>query len=339
MESNADDKVWDLTFSSSVSSVPAIEVDFDNVSNAVTDPSLIPLRQYDPDGLRTYLVLDPTMRTAVTGLFDFDTLDIPTQSLFDGRAAEENAEVAPYLVEATVASDDRVPRFNRDFLKRHWGQNTGIIVRSHAPFDAVRKHFRKFTKLRRESGGGWFFFRFWDPRIASIYLRTVQHSGERAEQWFGRGLIDSYIVEEMDGQQATIFRAGLPVKPSNTPLRSVILAEWELQPFRNSAYKRDMEKMAQALKADFKPELKAYTPEAIVSMIRPTLERFMGYGFRRKEHLHVIAAWGLFFGIDFIAKDPDGVLEQICRTQTSEADRFAALKKRMAQFGLPESTA
>lgn len=293
------------------------------------------LEKPDEQDCETYAVLDPTLRKAVTGIFDLDTVDAEARSLFDGRAAEQNEETAPYLVDATVRSTNQIPIFNRKFLKEHWGKSTGIIVRSRGSFDEVRKHFRRFTKLRREEGNGWFFFRFWDPRIASVYFRTVQHSRERAEQWFGRGLIDSFVIEERGGRQATTFRAASSFEPSNQPLRSVVLTDWELRPFRVSAYERDVERIAKDLKKDFEAELTSYSTENIVNLILPTIARFWGIGFRRKEYLYVIAAWGVFYGSNFIEKDPLGTLGSICTSDLSEKAKFAALKARMAEFGNP----
>ena len=64
------------------------------------------LTQTDDQKLKTYAILDPTLRKAVTGVFDLDTIDVNVRSLFDGRAAEENEEVAPYLVDVTVTATD-----------------------------------------------------------------------------------------------------------------------------------------------------------------------------------------------------------------------------------------
>jgi hypothetical protein len=297
------------------------------------------LRAPDKRDLKTYVVIDPTLRTAISGLFDLDVVDVKAQSLFDGRAAEENKDVAPYILDATVPATDQVSRFNQTFLADHWGQNTGIVVRSHATFEEVRKHFRRFTKLRREGTNGWFFFRFWDPRVASVYLRTIQDNAERAEQWFGRGLIDSFVIEENAGQQVSTFRANRAFERSNDPIRSVVLSDWEMRPFRVTAYDRDVERMAMALKKDFQAELKSYSSENIVTLIKPTLMRFHEIGFRRKENLHVIAAWGVFYGASFVEKDHQGVLAQICGSNMSEHNKFKALKSRMAELGQPEAHA
>ncbi len=168
-------------------------------------------------------------------------------------------------------------------------------------------------------------------------MRAIQHSAPRAEQWFGRGLIDRFVIEENAGQQASTFRPTAAFERSNDPIRSVILTDWEMRPFQLSAYDRDVERMAKALKRDFETELKSYSAENIIALIRPTLARFRDMGFRRKENLHVIAAWSVFFGSNFIERDPDGTLVRICTANASETSKFKALKVRMAEFGTPEA--
>ncbi len=165
---------------------------------------------------------------------------------------------------------------DRGWIAAFTGQNTGILLRSLAGFDAIRRHLRKFTRLRREVDPNWLFFRFWDPRVASVYFRTLQQCEMRAAQWFGRGLIDRYVVEEMAGRPVTVFRSSAPFSPSNGPLGSVVLANGELAPFRDSVYDCDLRAMAVALKSDFGPELKAYSPEAIAARKHGTPPDFGG---------------------------------------------------------------
>ncbi|WP_168223050.1 DUF4123 domain-containing protein [Oceanicola sp. D3] len=301
-----------------------------------TSDLLASLRGPAEDGLNTFLVLDPVRRKAVTGVFDLDGADVPLQSLFEGRAAEEAAETAPYLADLTVAPDEPPSRFTTGFLKAHWGRDTGLLIRSRGSFAEVRRHLRRFTKLRREADGRWFFFRFWDPLVAGRYFRTISESERRAEQWFGRGLIDSFIVEEEAGKTATCFRPAQLPEHANRPLGPVVLKEWELRPFRTNAFDRDVERMARNLKGDFGPELKHYPEGAVARLIRPVLERFTALGFRRKEHLHVIAAWSLFYGPGFIEMDREGELARICAADAPERERFAAMKARMEGFGAPE---
>lgn len=127
--------VWDVPHLDGSESGAAISLILENVSNSEAAEALAFLKTPNEQGLRTYAVLDPTLREAVTGIFDLDTIDVDAQSLFDGRAAEQNEEVAPYLVDVTVRSADQVSLFNRRFLREHWGRSTGILVRSRGTFD------------------------------------------------------------------------------------------------------------------------------------------------------------------------------------------------------------
>lgn len=287
----------------------------------------------EAEPIRTYLLVDPTLRTSVVGLFDLDVSDVPVACLFNGDAAEEQKEVAPYLADLTLTGDV-IPRFHRDFFAKHWGQGTGVLLTSSASLDQLKRHFRKFTRLRRERDGRWFLFRFWDAAIASVYFRTIEHDPVRAAQWFGQGLIQTIVVEEEDGKQASVFDgAAVSRLDTNAPLPPVVLTEWELEPFKASALDRHIEEMAQTLKSDFATELSSYSPEAIKRHVRPAISRFMRFGFKRREHLHVIAAWALFFGPEFDEKDPDGRLQSICASQEPEVSRFKALKFRMNELG------
>ncbi|WP_298260923.1 DUF4123 domain-containing protein [uncultured Litoreibacter sp.] len=289
-----------------------------------------------PDGaepIRTYLLVDSTLRTSIVGLFDLDVLDVPVACLFNGDAAGEQKEVAPYLVDLTLIGDV-IPRFHREFFAKHWGQGTGILITSSVNLDQLKRHFRKFTRLKRERDERWFLFRFWDPAIASVYFRAIEHDPVRAAQWFGQGLVQTIVIEEELGKQASVFDGVAASRlDSNAHLPPVVLTEWELEPFKASALDRHIEEMAQTLKSDFAPELSAYRPEVIKRHVRPAISRFMRFGFKRREHLHVIAAWALFFGPEFDEKDPDGRLQSICASQEPEVSRFKALKLRMDELG------
>ncbi len=288
---------------------------------------------------RTYLFVDATLRTNATGLFDLDVIGLPTACLFNGEAAEDQMEVAPYLIDMTLILEEPTA-FHRDFFKKHWGRGTGIFIKSVAPLDSIKRHFRKFTKLKMEEDGRWVFFRFWDPTIASVYLETIAQHSVRSAQWFGRGLITSIVVEQQAGKIARIFK---PLNDgtarSNEPLGPVVLTPAELLPFKEATFEKELQKMATLLKRDFDANLKSYTVETMVRLLRPCVIRFMHRGFKRRENLHVIAAWETFFGPEFEAKDPDGRLQRICEMKGCEASRMRALKDRMAQFGTPKETA
>jgi hypothetical protein len=100
-----------------------------------------------------------------------DASELRHACLFDGAAKAEMGSVAPWLVQLT---DDHP--LTRGLFSRGkgplqlWDEAPGIFVRSDATFDAVRQHFRKFTKVR-DGTGKWYFFRFWEPAFIAGLLR------------------------------------------------------------------------------------------------------------------------------------------------------------------------
>lgn len=136
--------------------------------------------------LRTYLVVDATLRKNVQGAFDLDQLDVPCACLFDGDAASEFAEAAPYIMDITPPTDPdaRRPKTISGYLDQHWGQGTGIILRSAGTLDDIKKHLRYFLRLKREDTGGWVLFRFWDVRVALPYFEYLTQQPARSASWF-----------------------------------------------------------------------------------------------------------------------------------------------------------
>ncbi len=123
---------------------------------------------------RTFLIVDATLRTNITGSFDLDAVAVPIRSFFTGVAAEKYKSVAPYLVDMTLPAEawddpDAVPDFHLDFFKRHWQHGTGIIIRTPATMDEVWSNFRKFTKVKM-SNGKVTYFRFWDVGMLMYFL-------------------------------------------------------------------------------------------------------------------------------------------------------------------------
>lgn len=158
--------------------------------------------------IRTYFVVDATLRRKITKFFDLDMpfrkyatgseyIDGPRgnwghlecQCLFKGKAKEELKEIAPYLMDITLP--DRaygeakfVPSFHRNFFASAWNPKiyaesggmthleTGIFIRTKDEFDVVWRRLRKFTRLQDDEGK-WVLARFWDPRITHAFVQGL----------------------------------------------------------------------------------------------------------------------------------------------------------------------
>ncbi|GAB2597664.1 DUF4123 domain-containing protein [Nitrincola alkalisediminis] len=124
--------------------------------------------------LVTYAVLDAAkMPYLLTSLLEDSGLR--HQSLFQGKAQEDLAEYAPYLVELAEDNDFTRRLFTGpDGVCGLWDKELGIFLRSRAGFDAVRKHLRKFTKVQDEDGK-WFYFRFWEGACLRGFCERLDH--------------------------------------------------------------------------------------------------------------------------------------------------------------------
>lgn len=117
-------------------------------------------RSETADPLFTYAVLDaasiPLLPDILAGT------GLTYRSLFQGETEETFKNAAPYLI--GMEEDGRFTRqlFSADgWAKDLWNDGCSTFIRSHRPFNDMRAHLRRFTRIRDETGK-WFYFRFWD---------------------------------------------------------------------------------------------------------------------------------------------------------------------------------
>lgn len=189
--------------------------------------------------LRTYLIVDASLRKNITGTFDLDTLDVPVQCLFKGDAAEELKEVAPYLIDMTFpdgawGDKDKVPSFHKNFFAKHWGQNTGIFIRTTALFADILGHFRKFPRIQVEEDKRWVYFRFWDPRIAPSYFNSIKTLPEKVSAWADMrrvARIHSFIGNQIDNHNAWIITPEWEQLKGFASIGNPVLSDAEMKGF------------------------------------------------------------------------------------------------------------
>ena len=185
--------------------------------------------------LRTYFIVDATLRKNITSVFDLDTLDVPVRCLFKGGAAETMKEAAPYLLDVTMPRNGKISAFHQDFFANHWGQNTGIFIRTTASMDEIWAHFRRFTKVQVEGVDGWHFFRFWDPRIAGVYFAGIGNWYDRVCRWFSPDNISGHLqffIEQKQGASCLVITLSeMFEKDANRPICAFNITTRELRIF------------------------------------------------------------------------------------------------------------
>ncbi|NMO16995.1 DUF4123 domain-containing protein [Pyxidicoccus fallax] len=90
----------------------------------------------------------------------------PQACLYAGKLPLPLLEVAPYLVRL-----DAMHPLAVSLLDEAWGRSWGIFFTSTQGLEPLRRHFRKFLKVRDERGKT-LVFRYYDPRVLRVWLPT-----------------------------------------------------------------------------------------------------------------------------------------------------------------------
>lgn len=219
---------------------------------------------------KTYLLTDATSRSMINKTFDLDDYnDLDMRSLYAGKLAEELKQQAPYLINVTLSQeqlddDSLVPKFHRDFFSNYWGKSTGIFIQSTETLDNVIFHLKKFLKIQ-DDNGKWFFFRFFDPRIMSHYLESIQRWPQRIAKWYGAKndseLIQNFICEDMAGKQFIDFQ----LKPEHALNHSgnISLTSVEFEFFEDYQWQQNKKLVEIELRQDFSKETADITNDEV----------------------------------------------------------------------------
>jgi hypothetical protein len=90
--------------------------------------------------------------------------------LYRGELGPDLAEVAPYLVKLRRDSP-----FTQAIFTEGWGNHWGIFAVTPVGLEALRRHFRRFLRVRDHTGQV-LYFRYYDPRVLRLYLPTCLRS-------------------------------------------------------------------------------------------------------------------------------------------------------------------
>lgn len=145
-----------------------------------------------PQGMPVWAVLDGARDRRVRG-FVFDTR-APAWCLYRGRLPPVLQDSAPYLMRLDGAAAAR-------FFERAWGDAWGIVLASAAPAAELRRHLRRFLRVRTEAGK-ILAFRYYDPRVLRVFLPALKEKD--AAHFFGP--VAAFAVEAEEPGAFHVFR-------------------------------------------------------------------------------------------------------------------------------------
>jgi hypothetical protein len=140
-------------------------------------------------GQWTFTVLDGAALPELRGILQ--QMKPEHACLYRGALPDDIAQVAPYLVRLQTRH-----KFTRWVLEEVWGKHCGIfgLVSDDITLTILRRHFRRFTKVKSEDGRT-LLFRFYDPRVWSPYIVTC--NPEELEFVFGP--VAKILCEDKNG--------------------------------------------------------------------------------------------------------------------------------------------
>ena len=107
------------------------------------------------------------------------------QSLYEGEQAASVAHVGPYFVDLKGA-----PELLSHVVQRGWGRAWGVWLHTSQSFAEARHQLRRLLTVRSPEGRS-LLFRFYDPRVLRVFLRTA--SEEQRRVFFGS--FDIFLLE------------------------------------------------------------------------------------------------------------------------------------------------
>lgn len=145
---------------------------------------------------QVYWLLDGARDPQIASLVKSGDLDY--ECLFAGELHPRLQAAAPYLVHLKPESPGTALLLNLG-----WGQAWGVLALapSEVPLGQLRLHFKKFLRVRTEDGKE-LAFRFYDPRVLTVYLPTCT----AAEFTVFLGPASRLYAEFDTGQGVRVFR-------------------------------------------------------------------------------------------------------------------------------------
>jgi hypothetical protein len=98
--------------------------------------------------------------------------------LFQGKAASQHVNVAPYLA---LVDEDLLDWIIANLWKGPWG----IFIVANANLEDLRGHFRRFL-IALDPKGNPFYFCYYDPRVLPMFLETCVQT--EVDEFFGRAV-------------------------------------------------------------------------------------------------------------------------------------------------------
>ena len=253
--------------------------------------------------------------------------DTAAVSLFKGSAEEEYWAVAPYLFRVS-------PQILEWIVATVWNDPWGIFAISKADFEALRSHFRHFLMVQLPNSHTS-FFRFYDPRVISVYL--FHSSAEEINIFFGP--VRAYGIRDLQTEELSLLSYQSPAtkEPDSrrvgqqSPLWTVSPAA--IEALSQSRYQDFERRMIVRLQQTYRAYDRDASHENLRRFVRHGVSRAAKYGIESEIHiaryLDLMVVWGHDFDSDANIAWAGALLQDVSTSAEEKLDRIT----ERTQFG------
>ncbi len=278
------------------------------------------------EGVNLFALVDATLRTEVTRVFDLDVIDQPALCLFEGEAFETHAEAAPWLIDISTSDISSTDfSFHKDFFEKHWPTQSNVLIQTSASLYETKRHLRRYVQLPVIEDQKRRYFRFWDGRVLPDFLRSISNDGLRCKRMMLTDL-DAELRYICLTDEGPVQFAPCPEALLGLPTTKMYLKFSDFDAAARREWDARCIRIAKRIMSDFESELVTQDLDRVIERVRVAIDRFSQFGFLEHAHLHFFATWSVLYGIGFEQADTTGRLQEICNSTGPEMERFAAFR-------------
>lgn len=229
--------------------------------------------------LHTFAIIDAAKVPNLVEMLDLS--DLEHRCLFKGDAFDELNAVAPWIVRLEEENGFTCNLFTKTDAQWHlWGKDPGIFIRSRSSLEEMWHHFRRFTRVRNESGT-WLYFRFWESGSLPELLRSWGDTPDKLAAFLALSKPDpvlSVICTDHRNRSATVFalETQFTRETANAPFFLDARDRQTLSAWREMRFDRTL----LAGLRDTYPNFASVSPEAATGWLRSVIAAAEGAGIK-----------------------------------------------------------
>ncbi|MCE8417711.1 DUF4123 domain-containing protein [Rhodovulum sulfidophilum] len=238
-----------------------------------------------PSQMLVYALLDSAASPELAARIE--DLGEPHCCLFQGAAAVELRDVAPWLVQLNPKGTLTRQLFSDSGMPMDlWSCRPGIFLRSQLSLPDLRGHLRRLTRVQSPETKRWSYFRFWEPDMISAFLLNTDTHNLLA---FFQGGFELHLPDT----QGRWHRFRLASQPETMPAARLRLTERDRNTLRAAVSERHLAELFDWVRSNFETPLTEQQREGFLERTASAARSEFATGDKRILAHCLAASWML----------------------------------------------